>query len=134
MNNKKIATLALVFLVLLGAMAAVYLLTRPETTAGEKSFTLTVVHKDGTEKVMQLKSTQEYLGAALTEMGIIIPSDSPGLYDTVDGETADFSVDKGFWSFKIDGADALEGMDTTPITEGGNYSLIYTIFDGSYAG
>ncbi len=129
--NKKTVALALAFVVLIAAMASIYFLTRPETSAGEKSFTLTIVHKDGSENVLELTSEAEFLGPALTEMGIIIPSDSPGMYNTVDGETADYSKDQSCWSFLIAGEYANEGMDTTPITEGGEYTLVYTVYEAA---
>ncbi len=127
--NKKTLALTLAFLAILALLAGIYMTTRPEIEVGPKSFTLTIVHKDGSEKVLELTSEAEFLGPALTELGIIIPSDSPGMYNTVDGETADYSEDQSYWSFLIAGEYAMEGMDTTPITEGGTYSLVYTVYE-----
>lgn len=128
MNNKKMILAAAALLVVVALFAGVWLATRPETTAGEKAFTLTVVHKDGTEKVFELTSSEEFLGAALVTEGIIIESDSPGMYNTVDGETTDYSKDQSYWGFFIDGEYAMEGMNTTPITEGSQYKLVYTVY------
>ena len=130
MNNKKLILSAVALIAVIALFAGLWLATRPETTAGEKSFTLTVIHKDGTEKVFELTSAAEFLGPALVAEGIIIESDSPGLYNTVDGETADFSVDQGYWNFIINGEAAMEGMNTTPITDGGRYTLEYTVYAG----
>ena len=129
MNKKQIlAVIALAAALVL--LASVYFLTRPETVAGEKSFTLIVVHKDGTEKVFELTTTQTKLGPALTAEGIIVPSDSPGMYNTVDGETSDYSKDQSYWCFYIGDEMASEGMDTTSITDGATYKLIYTVYEG----
>ena len=128
MNNKKIILAALALAVVIALFAGIWLTTRPDTAAGEKSFTLTVIHNDGTEKVFELTSAEEFLGPALVAEGIIVESDSPGLYNTVDGETADYSRDQSFWEFFVNGASAVEGMNTTPITEGAQYKLVYTIY------
>ena len=128
MNKKQIlAVIALAAALVL--LASVYFLTRPETVAGEKSFTLIVVHKDGTEKVFELTTTEGKLGPALVAHNLIVPSDSPGMYNTVDGETSDYSKDQS-WQFFIGDEAAVEGMDTTSVTEGGVYKLVYTIYEG----
>lgn len=129
MNKKQtLAVIALAAALVL--LASVYFLTRPETVAGEKSFTLIVVHKDGTEKVFELTTTEGKLGPALVAHNLIVPSDSPGMYNTVDGETSDYSKDQSYWQFFIGDEAAVEGMDTTSVTEGGVYKLVYTIYEG----
>ena len=128
MNNKKMILAAVALIVVVALFAGIWVASRPEIFAGEKRFTLTVVHKNGTEKVFELTSSEEFLGAALVAEGIIIESDSPGMYNTVDGETTDYSKDQSYWGFFIDGEYAMEGMNTTPITEGGQYKLVYTIY------
>ena len=130
MNNKKLVLAAVALAVVIALFAGIWYVTRPDGTAGEKSFTLIVVHKDKTEKVFELTSAEEFLGAALVAEGIIVESDSPGLYNTVDGETSDYSKDQSYWSFYIGDEAAMEGMNTTPITDGGVYKLIYTIYEG----
>ena len=50
------------------------------------------------------------------------------MINTVNGETADYSVDQSYWSFIINGEYAMEGMNTTPITDGGQYKLEYTVY------
>ena len=128
MNNKKMILAAVALIVVVALFAGIWVASRPEIFAGEKHFTLTVVHKNGTEKIFELTSSEEFLGAALVAEGIIVESDSPGMYNTVDGETTDYSKDQSYWGFFIDGAYAMEGMNTTPITEGGQYKLVYTIY------
>ena len=128
MNNKKMILAAVALIVVVALFAGIWVASRPEIFAGEKRFTLTVVHKNGTEKVFELTSSEEFLGAALVAEGIIIESDSPGMYNTVDGETTDYSKDQSYWGFFIDGEYAMEGMNTTPITEGGQYKLVYTVY------
>ena len=128
MNNKKLVLAAVALVAVIALFAGIWFVTRPDVTAGEKAFTLTVIHKDGTEKVFQLTSSEEFLGAALVAEGIIVESNSPGLYNTVDGETSDYSKDQSYWNFFIGEDAAMEGMNTTPITDGGVYKLVYTIY------
>ena len=130
MKNKKLILSAVALICVVALFSGIWLATRPDITAGEKSFTLTIVHKDGTIKVFQLTSSEEYLGPALVAENIIVESDSPGLYNTVDGETTDYSKDQSYWSFYIGDEAAMEGMNTTPITQGGQYKLVYTIYEG----
>lgn len=130
MKNKKMLLAAVALVAVVALFVGVWMLTRPTGTEGEKSFTLTVVHKDGTEKVFQLKSAEEFLGPALVAEGIIVESDSPGMYNTVDGETADYSVDQSYWCFYIGEESAVIGMNDAPITEGGTFKLIYTVYEG----
>ena len=92
----------------------------------EKHFTLIVVHRDGTQRTFNYSTTEEKLGPVLVQNGLIGESDSPGMYTTIDGETADWNVDKGYWSFYVGGDYALKGMDDTTIKNGDVFKLVYT--------
>jgi hypothetical protein len=45
----------------------------------------------------------------------------------VDGEDADYSVNQSYWAFFVGDDYAMEGMNTTAITDGAVYKLVYTI-------
>lgn len=129
MKNKK-GWLGLIALVLAAAlMLGVYLGTRPETEAGGKAFTVLVVHKDGGEKTFSYVTDAEYLGTVLLEQGLI--QGEEGTYglmvSTVDGETADWNVDRSYWALYIGEDYATTGVDMTPVTDGAEYRLVYTI-------
>jgi len=64
----------------------------------------------------------------LIEHGLIDGDEGPyGLYvKVVNGMTADYDVDKSYWSFYINGEYAMTGVDATEITEGTTYQLVYT--------
>lgn len=127
MNKKRIiAIVAAVLLIALVATGCSVL--SPKTQEGMKSFTLTVVHKDGTSKDMELKSDAEYLGAFLQDEGIITGEEGQyGLYiKEVDGEKAVYEEDNAYWAFYEGEEYALQGIDLTPITDGTVYKLIYT--------
>lgn len=127
MNKKRIIAVVAAILVIALVATGCSLLS-PETQEGMKSFTLTVVHKDGTSKEMELKSDAEYLGAFLQEEGIITGEEGQyGLYiKEVDGEKAVYEEDNAYWAFYVGEEYALQGIDLTPITEGAAYKLVYT--------
>ena len=76
-----------------------------------KTFTVIVVHSDGTENTYTYGTNDDYLGPVLVEKGLAVESDSPGLYNTIDGETADWNVDQSYWSFYIGDEMAMYGMN-----------------------
>ena len=96
--------------------------------AVQKSFTLTVVHRDGSEKEFALTTERQYLGAELQAAGLIDGEEGQyGLFiKTVDGETADDSKQE-WWCLKKDGEMTETGIDTTPITDGDKFELTLTV-------
>ena len=70
-----------------------------------------------------------YLGEFLLEEGLIAGSEGPyGLYvDTVDGETADYSVDCGWWQLLCNGESSSVGVDAVVPEEGSTYTWVYTV-------
>jgi len=129
MKNKKV-WLGLAALVLVAAvMLGVYLGMRPEAEAGTKEFTVLVVHKSGEEKQFAYATEETYLGPVLLAKGLIQGEEGPyGLMiSAVDGETADWNVDHSYWALFVGAEYATTGVDTTPVTDGGEYSLVYTI-------
>ena len=129
MKNKKV-WLGLTALVLAAAlMLGVYLGVRPDAEAGMKTVSVTVVHKDGAEKLFTYSTEEAYLGTVLLTEGLIEGEDGAyGLMvSAVDGETADWNVDRSYWALYIGEEYATTGVDSTPVTDGGAYRLVYTI-------
>ena len=128
MKNKKliVAVAALVAVIVL--MGGIFLATRPDTVAGGKNVTVTVVHKDGTQRVFEYATDAEYLGEVLLEAGLIEGEEGAyGLYvKVVDGERADYELDGAFWAFYEGAESALQGIDQTPVADGAVYRLVYT--------
>lgn len=95
---------------------------------GKKTVTVTVTHKDGTEKDFTYETEEEMLGAALQKEGLVEGEDSQyGLFvTTVDGYTAD-EANKEWWCLTVDGESAMTGIDSTPIEEGKEYGLVLTV-------
>jgi hypothetical protein len=129
MKNKKLILIAVAVIALIGVMLGVYFATRPETTQGGKTFTVTVVHKDGSEKVFTCHTDEEKLGPVLLTEKIVEGSMGDfGLYIlSADGEVADYNVDQGWWALYEGENMASTGADAVAITDGGSYKLVYTI-------
>ena len=129
MKNKKLIIAAVAIVVLIAVMTAVYISTRPETAEGEKNFTVQVIHGDGTEKTFTYHTSAEYLGEVLLDEGLIEGEVNQfGLYiNTVDGEDAIFEAHGAYWAL-FEGEDyAQQGIDETPILDGSEFALVYTI-------
>lgn len=127
--NKKTLGILVALVLLVAVLVGVFFITRPETNTDMKSFTVEIVHKDGSTKTLQLKSDEEYLGTYLQAEGIIAGEEGAyGLYiKEVDGEKAVFETDGAYWGFYVDGQYAMQGIDLTPIESGKVYKLAYTI-------
>ncbi len=125
--NKKLIVAIVALLAVAGILLGVYFATRPETTEGQKSFTVTVTHADGSVKDFSYQSDEEYVGIALQKEGLISGDmEQYGLYiKIVDGEKAVFEEDNAYWSFYIGEDYALQGIDLTPIEDGAHYQLKY---------
>jgi len=129
MKNKKLILIAVALVACVAVMLGVFLTTRPETVKGSKTITVTVVHKDGSEKVFTCATDEEYLGKVLVNENIVEGSCGEfGLYfDTADGEKADWNVDNGWWQIFVGEEAAMVGADQIPIADGDAFSLVYTI-------
>lgn len=129
MNNKKLILVAVALVTAVAVMLGAYFATRPETSQGAKTITVTVVHKDGTEKVFEYNTDEEYLGPVLLDEALVVGENGPyGLMiSAVDGEVADWNVDQGYWALFVGEEYAVTGADTTPINDGDSFKLVYTI-------
>ena len=129
MKNKKLVLAVIAIAAVIVLMLGLYLVTRPEAVAGGKEITVTVVHSDGTEKVFSYSTDAEYLGEVIVSEGLVNGEEGPyGLYfDTVDGETASWEENQSYWSILIGEEYATTGADGVVLTDGGAYSVVYTI-------
>ena len=124
---KKLLAILLTLTVLLSLAACTA--KAPETTAatGEKlQFTVIVTHADEKEEIFLYEAEGGMLGAFLEKEGLIIGS-GDGMFHTVDGEKADWNENKSYWAFYVDNNYAVKGIYDTPIENGKNYKLEYTI-------
>lgn len=129
MKNKKIILALVALVVILGILAGVYFATRPATSQGAKTFTVTVVHGDGSSKDFTYHTDEEFLGTVLQSEGLIQGENGEfGLFiHTVDGETADYTVDGSYWALFVGEEYATTGIDSTPVHDGSVFRLVYTV-------
>lgn len=127
--NKKIWIALIALVLVIAALVGVYITTRPDAQEGSKTITVTVVHKDGSEKEFTCHTDEEFLGPVLLTEKIVEGSMGDfGLYITAaDGEVADYNVDQGWWALYEGENMASTGADAVAITDGGSYKLVYTI-------
>lgn len=131
LDKKKLGPLlaAVAFVALAAALALVWRFTRPAPAAGAKHITVEVIHKDGSAKTFTYGTDEEYLAEVLVNAGLISGDESEfGLYvKVVDGETADYDVDQGWWALSVNGEFAQTGVTATPVYDGDVYTWTYTI-------
>ena len=128
MKNKKLIVAVIAVAVVIVLMAGIWFATRPETEAGSKAYTVTVVHKDGSVKDFSYRTDEEYLAGALLEEGLISGEDGPyGLtVITVDGEAAVWDTDNAYWAIWVGEEMATTGISEIPVYDGNTYTLEYT--------
>ena len=128
MKNKKLILAVIALVLVVAALAAVYFISRPNAQEGNKAFTVTVVHADGSEKKFDYRTDAEKLGGFLEEKGLIDSQGADqGMFHTVDGEKADWSVNQSYWAFYIGEDYAMTGIYDTLIEDGAAYKLVYTL-------
>ena len=128
MKNKKLILAVIALVLVIAALAGVYVATRPAAQEGSKAITVTVVHGDGSEKKFEYRTDEEMLGAFLEAKGLIDSKGADkGMFHTVDAEKADWNANQSYWAFYIGEDYAMTGIYDTPITDGGVYKLVYTI-------
>lgn len=128
MKNKKLVFAVIALAAVIALLLGVYFGTRPEAAVGGKSFTVTVVHADGSEKSFSYSTDEEMLGAFLESQGLIESEGADsGMFHTVDGEKADWNENQSYWAFYLGEEYATTGIYTTPIADGAAYRLVYTL-------
>ena len=129
MKNKKLVLAAVAFVAVIAILAAVALVNRPETVAGGKTITVTVVHGDSTQKEFVYTTDAEYLGEVIQAEGLVEGVMGPyGLeIHAVDGEKASWEENQSYWALFIGEEYATTGADGVVLTDGGVYKLVYTI-------
>ena len=127
--NKKLLLALTSLCLLMAVMLDIWQATKPVGTDDLKSITVEVCHKDSTTHTFPYETEEEYLGPLLLEDGLI--SGTMGAYglfvDTVDGETADYAVDGGWWQLTCNGEAAQTGADLVVLEDGALYRWTYTI-------
>lgn len=127
-SKKPLIIAAAAFVVLVVAGILVWQFAMPKGSAGAKAYTFTVVNAAGEEKVHNLRTDEEMLGAALQAEKLIEGEASEfGLFvKTVDGITVN-DANQEWWALYADGEMVMTGVDVTPVEDGGNYTFTLTV-------
>ena len=115
---------------MIAVLAVMYVMFRPIPAEGSKSITIEVVGKDGRSEEYKLRTDAEYLRQAMEDADGLTFSGTESEYgmmvETVNGTTADYNVDKSYWSFYVNGEYCNYGIDTQPVMDGDQFSIVYT--------
>ncbi|MGI6071227.1 MAG: DUF4430 domain-containing protein [Blautia sp.] len=127
-SNKKIIIAAVIFVLVVAALFGVYQLNKGKTTAGDKSITVKVVHKDGASKDFNYETDREFLGDVLKDEKLVEGEDGQfGMFiTTVDGETAK-EAEQEWWCLTKGGEQVNTSADQAPIMDGDVYELTLTV-------
>ncbi len=128
-KNTKLILAVIAFVVVIAALLAIWLGTRPQTSQGAKTFTVEVVHADGSAKTFTYHTDEEYVGAVLQAEGLLTGEMGEfGLYiHEVDGERAVYEENGAYWAFYVGEEYGNTGVDMTPVHDGDSFKLVYTI-------
>ena len=131
MKNKKLVVAVVAVVLVVAAMAGIYLSTRPEAQAGTKNVTVVIVHKDGSQKELNFTTDQENLAALLLEQELVTGYESQEYgftIESVDGVTADWTADSAYWALYEGEEYATTSAAGILLTDGGVYKLVYETF------
>lgn len=128
-KNNKLILAAVAVAALIAIFAGVYMTSRPTAGEGDKTITVEVVHKDQSAKTFTYETDAGYLGQVLQDEGLVEGElGEYGLFiQVVDGERADYDVDGGYWALYQGEEYATQSADLTPINDGDEFSLVYTV-------
>lgn len=129
MKNKKLILAAIALVAVIAVLAAVFFLNRPKPQEGAKTITVTVVHKDKTEKTFTYHTDEDYLDKVLIAEKLIEGHDDQYgfVVEEVDGEEA-LWTDNVFWSVYIGQEQATTGISQIVVSDGAAYRLVYEAF------
>lgn len=129
MKNKKIMAGALALVLVICAMGWLWQGSQEKPDKGKKNITVTVIHGNSSEKVFTYGTNDEYLGQTIVSEGLA--EGTEGAYGleihTVDGESASWEENRSYWAIFVGEDYATTGADGVVLTDGGEYSLVYTI-------
>lgn len=132
-KNKKTFIAVFLFVLVIAVLGGVYYFTRPETVSGKKQIEIVVINKAGEETSYEVSTEAEYLLGVLEdakEQGLTFEGnegDYGMMIDTVNGETAVYTDDGGYWGFSVNGAYCEYGVSEQPVVDGDKFEIKYTI-------
>ena len=129
MKKRSIIIAIIAFVLVVGAVAGVWLAFGPGTSEGEKEITIEVIDNKGEAKKYELNTDALYLNEAMKEAGILYEAE--GTYvNSINGITADYDKDQSYWSFEVNGEYCNLGIFDQPVNDGDSFTIAYTIYEG----
>lgn len=132
-KQNKIIISIIAVIAIIACLVAVYIVNKPATSTGAKHISIEVIDNEGSSTIYETNTDAEFLSQVFDEISSLSVEGSTseyGLYiETVNGVTADYSVDASYWSIMVNGEYGMYGADSQPVTDGDNYQLVYTIYE-----
>lgn len=131
MKNKKMILAIVALAAVIALMAGLFLANKPQAVEGSKQVTITIIHKDGTEKNLEYATDLEFLSELLLEKELVTGYESEEYGFTiegVDGVVADWATDGAYWALYEGEEYATTSAAGIVLTDGGVYKLVYETF------
>lgn len=125
--NTKIIIGVGALVVMVTILLSVFLVFREKPMEGSKNITIEVISKSQESTYYEVRTDAEYLRQAMEEADGLSFSGEEGMVNTVNGETADFSVDASYWAFYVNGEYCNYGIDSQPVVDGDHFGIVYLI-------
>lgn len=124
MGKKGIIAAGAVLVLICILAGMIYMKYRPQTFAGEKEVSVTVIHSDKIEKKFTYTTNAKYLGEVLKENELVKGEEGQyGLFITeADGEAADSSKQQ-WWCITKGGETVNTSADLTPVYDKDKFEL-----------
>lgn len=98
----------------------------PSTEKGGKSITIKVVNKAGETATYNVKTDAKHLRGVMEEAAGLTFVEENGMVMSVNGERADYTLDKAYWAFYIGEAYCNYGINDQPVADGDVFRIVYT--------
>ena len=132
MEKKKTIWIAVAAIVIAAVMGTIFLTAKPAVNTGKKHVVLEVKDDKGEMKTYTADTNAAYLVDLMDELqnssdfSYDAQNGDYGLFiQTVNGKTADYSIDHSYWAVYVNGQYGSYGISEQPVADGDTYLLAY---------
>lgn len=115
---------------LIAALASVYMVFREQPVSGSKSITIEVVNSAGQSKIFPVSTDAAYLLQAMEETEGLAFSGTQGPYGMmiteVNGERAVYDENGAYWRLIVNGNYGSYGVSEQPVEDGDSFVILYS--------
>lgn len=126
----KILAGVLALVALVAILVVVFVKFGAKPVAGSKTISIEVVDSAEQSTVYDLKTDAEFLQQAMDEAEGLTYGGQESEYgmmvETVNDEFASYTETGAYWAFYVNGEYCNYGIETQPIADGDNFSIVYT--------